>query len=58
MLATVNDPAGLALIVGLVVKEVPFLLLVILSALSQIPVRRHMAAGARWATGAASSGSR
>lgn len=45
MLATVNDPGGVALILGLTVKEVPFLLLVILSALSQIPVREHLAAG-------------
>ncbi len=45
MVATVNDPAGLALMFGLMVKEVPFLLLVILSALSQLPVRQHLAAG-------------
>ena len=45
MIATVNDPAGVALILGLMVKEVPFLLLVILSALSQLPVRQHLAAG-------------
>jgi putative thiamine transport system permease protein len=45
MWATVNDPGGVALILGLMVKEVPFLLLVILSALSQIPVRQHLAAG-------------
>jgi putative thiamine transport system permease protein len=44
-LATVNDGAGLALMLGLMAKEVPFLLLVILSALSQIPVARQMAAG-------------
>lgn len=44
-LATVNDSWGLALILGLLVKEVPFLLLVILSALSQLPVRAHVAAG-------------
>ncbi len=44
-IATVNDGWGLALTIGLMVKEVPFLLLVILSALSQIPVARHMAAG-------------
>ncbi|MES2969720.1 MAG: ABC transporter permease subunit [Pseudomonadota bacterium] len=44
-LATVNDGWGFALLVGLMVKEVPFLLLVILSALGQIPVARHMAAG-------------
>ena len=43
--ASVNDPAGFALILGLMVKEVPFLLLVILSALSQIPLRQHLAAG-------------
>src|SRR6056297_2128312 len=45
MVASVNDPAGAALIFGLMVKEVPFLLLVILSALSQLPVRQHLAAG-------------
>lgn len=44
-LVTVHDPAGLALIAGLLVKETPFLLLVTLSALSQIPVRRQLAAG-------------
>ena len=44
-MATVNDPMGLALILGLLVKEVPFFLLVILAALSQLPVRRHLSAG-------------
>ncbi|MFN3936425.1 MAG: ABC transporter permease [Gemmobacter sp.] len=44
-LATVGDPAGLALILGLVVKEVPFLVLVMTAALTQIPVRAHLAAG-------------
>lgn len=44
-ITSVNDPWGFALIVGLMVKEVPFLLLVILSALTQIPVRSHMAVG-------------
>lgn len=44
-LATVNDGWGLALMLGLMAKEVPFLLLVIQSALSQIPVARQMAAG-------------
>jgi putative thiamine transport system permease protein len=44
-MATVNDPWGGALILGLMVKEVPFLLLVMLSALNQIPVRAHLAAG-------------
>jgi putative thiamine transport system permease protein len=43
--ATVHDPWGLALILGLMVKEVPFLLLVMLAALNQIPVRAHLAAG-------------
>ena len=44
-LATVNDGWGLALTVGLLVKEVPFFLLVMLSALTQLPVRAHLAAG-------------
>lgn len=44
-LATVNDGWGLALIVGLLIKEVPFLLLVIGSALGQLPVREQLAAG-------------
>lgn len=44
-LATVRDPCGIALILGLLVKEVPFFLLVMLSALSQVPVRAHLAAG-------------
>ncbi|WP_340109030.1 ABC transporter permease [Pikeienuella sp. HZG-20] len=44
-IATVNDGWGFALTLGLMVKETPFFLLVILSALSQIPVARHMAAG-------------
>ncbi|MEB8386545.1 ABC transporter permease subunit [Rhodobacteraceae bacterium KMM 6894] len=44
-IATVNDGWGLALMIGLMIKEVPFLLLVILSALSQIPLARHVAAG-------------
>jgi putative thiamine transport system permease protein len=42
---TVNDPLGIALILGLMVKEVPFLVLVMLAALSQIPVREHVATG-------------
>lgn len=44
-IATVHDPLGLALILGLLVKEVPFLLLVTLSALTQLPVRDQLAAG-------------
>jgi putative thiamine transport system permease protein len=42
-LATVNDPAGIALIAGLVVKEVPFLTLMALSQLSRLPVARDLA---------------
>lgn len=36
----IGDPMGLALIAGLVAKEVPFLLLVTLSAMAQVPVQR------------------
>jgi putative thiamine transport system permease protein len=42
-IATVNDVWGLSLILGLMVKEVPFFLLVILAALSQLRVRQHLA---------------
>ena len=41
-LATVNDAFGAALTLGLVVKETPFLLLVILAALTQVPLRAHI----------------
>ena len=44
-LPTLHDPWGGALILGLLVKEVPFLLLVMLAALGQLPVTQHMAAG-------------
>jgi putative thiamine transport system permease protein len=44
-LASVNDPLGLALMLGLMVKEVPFLLLVMLSALTQVPVAQLLATG-------------
>lgn len=44
-IATVHDPWGLALILGLMMKEVPFLLLVMLAALNQIPVAAHLSAG-------------
>lgn len=45
-LLILNDPAGLALTIGLVVKEVPFLLLILLAALPQAdaPRRRTLAA--------------
>ncbi|QUS37026.1 ABC transporter permease [Falsirhodobacter algicola] len=44
-LATVGDPWGLALILGLVLKELPFLILVLIGATTQIPMRAQMAAG-------------
>ncbi len=44
-IASVNDTWGLALMAGLMIKEVPFLLLVILSALTQIPVAKQVTAG-------------
>ncbi len=44
-LLVVNDPMGLALIAGLVVKEVPFLLLVTLAALPQVPAMRSLMLG-------------
>lgn len=42
---TVGDPAGVALILGLMLKEVPFLVLVTLAAAAQQPVAAQMAAG-------------
>ena len=42
----VPDPYGFALILGLVVKELPFLLLLGLSALTNIPLSRLLAIGA------------
>lgn len=44
-IATTGDPLGLALILGLTIKEVPFLTLVLLSALAQLPVRATLSAG-------------
>jgi putative thiamine transport system permease protein len=44
-IATVHDPLGAALVVGLLIKELPFLLIVILAALNQIPVDQQMRAG-------------
>ncbi len=43
-IATVGDPLGLALILALLIKEIPFLLLMILAALDQVPVGAHMKA--------------
>lgn len=36
----IGDPMGFSMMAGLIVKEVPFLLLVTLSAMAQIPVKR------------------
>ena len=41
----VGDPMGWGLIIGLTIKEVPFLVLMILAALSQIPLRQTFAVG-------------
>ncbi len=43
-IATVGDPVGIALVVALVIKEIPFLLLMILAALNQVPVDTQMRA--------------
>lgn len=40
--ATVQDPWGIALVLGLLVKEVPFLVLVMLGALHQIPAAQQL----------------
>lgn len=42
--ATIGDPLGIALVVALVVKEVPYLVLMIVGALEQVPARAHLAA--------------
>jgi len=42
---TINDDWGVSLIIALIAKEVPFLLLVILSALNHISVHKFMATG-------------
>lgn len=44
-LATINDAWGNALIIGLIIKETPFLILIIWAALTEIPVRQNIAAG-------------
>ena len=43
-LITLHDPFGLSLILGLAVKETPFLILVTTTALRQLPVRQTMGA--------------
>ncbi|GIK97333.1 MAG: ABC transporter permease [Alphaproteobacteria bacterium] len=42
-LPTLPDPYGLALVLGLVIKETPYLLLMILAALEQLPAGRALA---------------
>ena len=42
---SVNDPWGLALIIGMAAKEFPFLLLMILAALNQIPLAQTLRTG-------------
>ncbi len=44
-IASLHDPAGLALILGLAVKELPFLWLVMQVGLTRLPVAAHMAQG-------------
>jgi putative thiamine transport system permease protein len=39
-LLIVNDAAGLSLVAGLVAKEIPFLLLIAMAAMTQVPVQR------------------
>ncbi|MEO8752575.1 MAG: ABC transporter permease [Casimicrobiaceae bacterium] len=41
--ATVGDSRGLALVLGLLLKEVPYLILMIVGALNQVPARAHLA---------------
>ncbi len=43
-IAVVGDPCGLSLTLGLLVKEAPFLILVLLAALSRLPVHAQIAA--------------
>lgn len=42
-IATLPDPYGLALVLGLVLKETPYLLLMIVAALGQVPASRSLA---------------
>ena len=45
-IATVQDPYGIALMLGLLVKEVPYLLLMTFTALGQVPAARQLEAAA------------
>ena len=42
--ATVGDPWGVALVLALLVKEVPYLVLMVAGALNQVPAREHVTA--------------
>jgi putative thiamine transport system permease protein len=42
-IATVGHPSGAALVFALLLKEVPYLVLMIVGALNQVPVARHLA---------------
>ena len=42
-IATIGDRTGFALISGLLLKEVPYLILMIVGALNQIPAQQHLA---------------
>jgi putative thiamine transport system permease protein len=42
-IATVGDRAGFALIAGLLLKEVPYLILMMVGALNQVPAQQHLA---------------
>ena len=42
-IATVGDRAGFALIAGMLLKEVPYLILMIVGALNQVPAQQHLA---------------
>jgi putative thiamine transport system permease protein len=52
-LLTVNDPWGLALALGLALRETPFLLFVLLAAETQVDVRHQLAAGRALGCGSA-----
>ena len=57
-LARVQDPWGLAMTLALVAKETPFLLLMALSALNQVPAARLVTAGRTLGYGRAAAGRR
>ncbi|MGL5363860.1 MAG: ABC transporter permease [Bosea sp. (in: a-proteobacteria)] len=42
-IATVRDPAGISLVIGLMLKEIPYLTIMIAGALTQIRFREHIA---------------